>query len=114
MSFNTQFMLENSNRVQKEFIFPIQREQMVYEPTDNRIYASDLINIMEANPEERQNFINRLASELSRKENLRKVIEQDQFDLLYSFAHHSFACNPSEKASILDILSRCMSNLEKV
>jgi len=97
----------NQNEGQREFIFPIKREQMTFEPTDNRMYVNDLLNIDEATNDERYNFINNLSSAIGRKESIEKVLDQDNYDMMYSFIFHSSKCNASEKASVLDIITRC-------
>ena len=91
----------------KEFIFPIKREQLTIEPTDDRIYVVDLLDITTASDNERYGFINNLVSALGKRENLNRILEQDQFDMLYSFAHYSNCLSMRDKASVLDIVTRC-------
>jgi hypothetical protein len=97
----------NQQEGPREFRFPIKREQMTFEPTDNRMYVNDLLNIDEATGDERYNFISNLSSAIGRKESISKVLEQENYDMLYSFIHHSNKCTATEKASVLDIITRC-------
>lgn len=97
---------------------------MTFEPTDDRIYVSEPLEIGEASNEERYNFIHNLSSAIGRKESISKVLESENFDMLYSFVNYSSKCNANEKASILDVITRCkfillliylgLSNLQKL
>ena len=91
----------------REFIFPLKREQITFEPTDNRIYVADLLNISEASSDEKYNFINNLSTSVGRKDSIDKVIDQDNFDMMFSFIYYSNRWSISEKSSILDIITRC-------
>lgn len=108
----------NPQSKNREFIFPLKREQITFEPTDNRIYVADLLNISEATNDERYNFINNLSSAIGKKDSIDRVIEQDNFDMLFSFIYYSSKWNIGEKSSILDIITRCkysfMFNLNRL
>lgn len=99
----------NEYQGMKEFIFPIKREQMMHESTEDKIYVNELLNIGSASNDERYNFIHNLSSAVGRKESLNKILENEHFDMLFSFVHYSSKCNASEKASILDVITRCKS-----
>ncbi|CAI2367540.1 unnamed protein product [Moneuplotes crassus] len=104
----------NQDDDMSEFIFPIKREQMTFEPTDGRIYVHELLEIQGANKEERYDFITNLSSAIGRKESIHKVLDPENYDMLFSFVHFSNKCNTDEKASVLDIITRCLSNLQKL
>jgi predicted transcriptional regulator len=97
----------NQNEGMREFVFPVKRDQMISEPTDNRMYVNDLLNIDEAKNDEKYNFINNLSSAIGKERNIEKVLDCENYDMLYSFVHFSSKCSPTEKASVLDVITRC-------
>lgn len=89
---------------ERKFVFPANIKALTQEAGDGRLYIDDLMEVGSMDPDRRKEIIDEISISSRGKDNQFWILEQDNFDKVFSFANYYKDLLIDERTVLLDII----------